>query len=111
MNFSRFFQTCTRGQVPSMSRSLVPIGFQPSIKNSATALHRGTFYSISNKAGPDGKPGPEELPKFSLQQLGISPRARFWIRVSLVTLALMEGATWVKIWPKITGSGQQGSSD
>lgn len=47
---------------------------------------------------------------FSLQNLGASRRTRFWLVAGLFTMAFIEGATWVKVWPNITGRDQREES-
>lgn len=76
-------------------------------KASLPALRRGTF-ATSNKPEPKHQPGntDPEIPKFSLNKLGASPRVRRFVIASIVGLTIVECAAWVKFWPKITGGGR-----
>lgn len=69
-----------------------------------------TVSALSGGGKPAGEgPGNPELPKFSLKHLSSNPRTRFWIGTSIFVLACIEGATWVKFWPKITGKKEEGA--
>ncbi|EON99791.1 putative rep helicase protein [Phaeoacremonium minimum UCRPA7] len=74
------------------------------------AVQRSAF--STTQPALNGKPAAEasgnpELPKFSLKHLSANPRTRFWIGASIFVLGCIEGATWVKFWPKITGKKEE----
>lgn len=113
MSVARVVQRLTRGHSlagPQMHTVLVR---RTGAEVSLPAVRRRTF-STPKKAspGPDGRSGPTdtETPSFSLKDLGVSRRMRFMIYTSLVMLGCIECATWVKVWPKITGCDQRESS-
>ena len=55
-------------------------------------------------AAPNGNPS---YPAFNLRHLSPNPRTRFWLAAGLLGLGFVEGAAWVKFWPKISGQEQE----
>lgn len=114
MSVARAFQLFPRGHFLTGQQMDTSLVRRTGAEVSIPAVYRRTL-STPKKAspGPDGRSGPTdtEIPSFSLKGLGASRRMRFLIYTSLVTLGCIECATWIKVWPKITGGDRRESSD
>lgn len=79
------------------------------------ATQRGASFSTSRAV----LAGPEKLnansnpsyPAFSLKHISANPRIRFYLGAMLLGLATLEGAAWIKFWPKITGRDKSDEED
>lgn len=110
MATARFSNIFAQGHLfnrPRLIASTRPAG----AKKSPTAVHRPAL-STSNNAGRNGKTETtdREIPALGLKQSGLSRQTRLWLAGSFLTLGFIEGAAWVKFWPKVTGRDQQESS-
>lgn len=73
------------------------------------ALSSTTARLANGPVNPNSNPG--QLPKFSLKQLGATPRARAVVYVGILTLALAEGAAYYKFTPKVLGWGSEKNAE
>ena len=61
----------------------------------------------STDAGnPGNSAGNPSYPAFSLKHISPNRRTRILVASSIFALGCLEGATWVKFWPKIMGKEQ-----
>lgn len=73
-------------------------------------MYKRSLSSTTARLTNAAKPNPGELPKFSLKQLGATPRTRAVIYLGLLTVAVVEGVGWVKYAPKVLGWEQKEES-
>lgn len=101
MAAARASQVLTRAHPLTQPRILASVRLTGA-KAPLPAVHRRAFSTPKNASGP-GPTTETEVTEFSLKHLGVSRRTRFWLAAGLLTLGFIEGAAWVKFWPKITG--------
>ena len=61
----------------------------------------------TNNAG-NGNPS---YPAFSLNHISANPRVRYALAAALLGLGFVEGAAWMKFWPKIMGRDVEGEGE
>lgn len=70
-------------------------------------LQTRTLSSTASRLADPANGNPEPLPRFSLKQLGATPRARAVVYLGIFVLALAEGAAYYKFTPKVFGWGEK----
>ncbi|CAN8098073.1 unnamed protein product [Discula destructiva] len=77
------------------------------------AVGRGAFATSPKSDPKKSMPGSTdtELPKFDFKNLGATPTVRWFLRGSILIIAMVEGATYVKFLPKVFGKSEGKSSN